>query len=148
MTIFAGHIVDTYNFLNELVTEVGDIDAAGSFDLAQLGKAARGLKEGVEVGIGSLDLKIGSDATGGLATAVAGAFPMTTGAMLLAQLADLNQMDILLDIRGYAGRVLINVEQAGGAPLPSPRAFDPPPSANWDDGSRSFDDTTLTMDGR
>ncbi len=111
--IFAGHIVDAYNFLNELVTTVGDIEAAGDFDLAQLRKAARGLQQGVDDGIGALDPQIGSDGSGGLARVTAGVFPLDAQALIPAQLANLNQMDALLDIRGYAGRVLINVEQAG-----------------------------------
>lgn len=113
MTIYTGHIVEAASFLQEAVEDVGDLEAAGQHDLAVIQKASQGLKDAVDAAVGSLDPQIGSDGAGGLATAVSGAFAPDTATMVQDQLANLVQQAALVDLRGYAGRVLINIKQAG-----------------------------------
>lgn len=113
MTIYAGHIVEAATFLRDLVDEIGDLEQATGAQVAELQKAARTLKNGLSEAVVALDVEIGPEDTGGLSAAVSGAFAPDILPLVPAQLANLEQMDVLLDILGYAGRVLINAEQAG-----------------------------------
>lgn len=105
--IYSGDIKTAAQFLADMVQTVGDIEQAGKFDLAQLDKAARALIDRLDAGVTELDAQIGG------AVAEAGGDPQVIATALVAQLADLEQMSALVDLRGYSGRVLINVEQAG-----------------------------------
>lgn len=105
--IYAGNIKAAATHLADLVDTIGDIEQAGRWDLAQIDKASRALVAGLDSGIKELDPQLG----GSIATA--GTDPQQAATELKAQLANLVQMEALLSLRGYAGRVLINVEQAG-----------------------------------
>jgi hypothetical protein len=113
MTIYTGHIVEAVTFLQEAVEDVGDLEAAGSYDLAVLRKASQTLRDATDVAIASLDPQIGSGGSGGLAEAVEGVFAPDLARIVGEQLASIEQQEKLVDLRGYAGRVLINIEQAG-----------------------------------
>lgn len=112
MTVYVGHIKDATTFLLGFVEELGDVDRATSREVAELQKAAHTLKGGLSAAVAELDPAIGGGAVA-LDLAPAGAFPLDTAKTIQEQLADLEQMDLLLDTLGYAGRVLINAKQAG-----------------------------------
>lgn len=113
MTIYTGHIVAAATFLRELVDDIGDLEQASTGEIAELKKASRTLKGALSVAVTSADSQIGSDGAGGFALLVPGAFPLDVLPVITGQLANLEQMDVLLDTLGYAGRVLLNSEQAG-----------------------------------
>ncbi len=112
--IFAGHIKDAANLIVGMLEDVGDVETAQRWDLAQINRAAHVLRAGCDEAIGQLDLQIGSQHGGGLGTVVSGAPAQQSAVTLAAQVANLQQQDQLVNLRGYTGRVIINVEQAAG----------------------------------
>lgn len=104
--IYAGYIKKAATFLVDMVRSIGDIEQAGRWDLAQLDKASRDLVASLDAGIEELDPQI----DGEIVEAEVDAHKAT--AALAEQIANIEQMNVLLDLRGYAGCVLIAIRLA------------------------------------
>ncbi len=112
--IYAGHLKKAANLIVGMLADVGNVETAQRWDLAQISKATQVLRAGCDEAIGQLDVQIGSQQGGGLGTAVSGSFAPAVAKMLVDQVANLQQQDQLVNLRGYTGRVLINITQAAG----------------------------------
>lgn len=109
--IYAGAITEAAKFLQSYANDLGDLDAAPRADVMQLGRAARTLIVGVQQGVIALEAEI--TASGTLDGIESGTLPWDGISALQSLFADINQLDLLVNLRGYAGRVEINVRDAG-----------------------------------
>lgn len=109
MTVYTGTVLAAYNYLNSIVLAAGtNIEAAPIATRLSLAAASKALVDGADAAIGTLDAQIASPGVSTLSVAVSGAFPLDIIAALATEQANFAQMSTLLDIRGYAGRILIN----------------------------------------
>ena len=110
MTVYAGDIVAKVSSLQAILSGVDDLVAAPASIRAAAVVSANALVGLIDAAILALDPQI---ASGGIATVASGTDPEKSITTLLALQANLNQARHLVDMRGYAGRVLINCKQAG-----------------------------------
>ncbi len=110
--IFVGHIKDAVSYLASLVTSTDDIEAATPEVQSTIHAAAKALVDALDPAIRQLDSS--APFASGLAPIASGCFAPDAVAQLEALDADHGQLLALLDMRGFAGRVLTNVEQAAG----------------------------------
>ena len=109
MTVYTGTVLAAYNYLNTIVLATGtNIEAAPIATRLSLVAASKALVDGADAAIGTLDTLIATPGASTLSVAVSGAFPPDIITAITAEQANIAQMNTLLDIRGYAGRILIN----------------------------------------
>jgi len=107
--IYVGHITAAIADIGAAIAAAGDLETADPRVLAPIAVAARSLADEVDAAINALDAEIASAAPlvaeGGFAPDMAAALMRVDGA--IRQLVELH------DVRGLAGRVLINLRLAG-----------------------------------
>ena len=113
MTVYTGDVTAALAFLQTTVNAAGDLHTTDALTRATLSRASSALAARLDDAAGILDPQISQTGAGGLATVTAGAFAPDTAAALLAQIGNLTQAAALHAMRGYAGRVMLNLAEAG-----------------------------------
>lgn len=117
--IYVGDILASVDYTSKLVAATPDLDSADTATMTTLTEACRQLRTRLDAAILALDASIGSNVSGGLAMAVSGAFAPDVALMLLGQAASLEQLRLLVEMRGLVGRISLNVTQAAGGTVTS-----------------------------
>jgi hypothetical protein len=113
MTVYTGDIKAAIGFLAAQIAATPDFDQLSATDKATLQLAAQQLQDRLSGAIAALDADTAPGGLSGPPLAPSGAFPLDTAAALLAAIANSEQQATLIALKGFTGRLQLNLGAAG-----------------------------------